>query len=280
MPAFPVVHRVAGKFPALPNHVNAFLVELEHASVVIDATIALSSARQLVAIAEKVGKPIRAVLMTHGHPDHFSGLKVFEDVPRYASQGCLDFSRKEDAEKGALGKSYHGDDFAEPRVFPNMIVKGGTTLTIDGTAFAFSDLGPGESDADGMWVVRGASGTHAFIGDLVAKDCHSFFRDGHLREWMKLLDRLETTLPADVFLYYGHGEPGGMEQLRWQRGYNQAFLDAIRAIPEKDRLPSEADQASVIAAMQKHMPGDAAIFLLTYDLPHVIECYWRKYGMA
>lgn len=280
MAAFPVVHRVAGKFPALPNHVNAYVVELDHECVVVDATIALSSARQLVAIAQKAGKPIKAVLMTHGHPDHYSGLKVFENLPRYASQGCIDFVRKEDAEKGALGKQYHGDDYPEPRVFPDKIVKNGDTLTFDGYAFTFSDLGPGESDADGMWVVKGASGTHAFIGDLVARDCHSFFRDGHLQEWMKLLDRFEKTLPSDVHFYYGHGDPAGMEQLRWQRKYNQAFIDAIRAIPEKSSPVSEADQQSVVAAMQKVLPGDATIFLLTYDLPHVIEYYWKKYGMV
>lgn len=280
MTSFPIIHRVAGKFPALPNHVNAFLVELDHECVVVDATIALSSARQLVTIAEDLGKPIKAVLMTHGHPDHFSGLKVFEKLPRYASQGCLDFAKKEDAEKGALGRSYHGDDFAEPRVFPDKIVGDGAKLTFDGYEFTFSDLGPGESDADGMWVVKGASGTHAFIGDLIARDCHSFFRDGHLQEWMKLLDRFEKTLPADVHFYYGHGEPGDMAQLRWQRGYNQAFIEAIRAVPVKTMPVSEAVQQSVVASVQKYLPGDSIVFLLTYDIGHVIGYYWKKYGMV
>jgi len=279
MPKYPIVHRVAGKFPALPNHVNAYLVELEHAAVVVDSTIALSSARQLVSVAQKAGKPISAVLMTHGHPDHFSGLKVFENLPRYASKGCLDFAKKEDEEKGALGKQYHGDDFAEPRVFPDQIISDGAKLVFDGHTFEFSDLGPGESDADGMWTVKGDGGTHAFVGDLIARNCHSFFRDGHLQEWMKLLDRFEKTLPDDVHFYYGHGEPGGMAQLRWQRGYNQAFIDAIRAIPNKTPPVDEADQKAVVDAMQRYLPGDATIFLLTYDLSHVIEYYWKKYSM-
>jgi glyoxylase-like metal-dependent hydrolase (beta-lactamase superfamily II) len=131
-----------------------------------------------------------------------------------------------------------------------------------------------------MWVVKGASGTHAFVGDLIAKDCHSFFRDGHLQQWMRLLERLENTLPPDVHFYYGHGEPGGMEQLQWQRRYNQTFIDAIRAIPNKRSPVSEADQHAVITAVQKYLPSEATIFLLTYELPQVIEYYWKEYGMV
>jgi glyoxylase-like metal-dependent hydrolase (beta-lactamase superfamily II) len=149
MRAFPIVHRVAGKFRVLPDHVNAYVAELDHECAVVDATIALSSAGQLVAIAQRLDKPIRAVLITNGHPDHYSGLKVFEQLPRYASRGCLDFARKEDAEKGSLGRQYHGDDYPDPRVFPNKIIQDGAQLIFDGYTFAFSDLGPGNRTPTG-----------------------------------------------------------------------------------------------------------------------------------
>ena len=85
----PITHRYIGKFMALPDdHVNAYIVELENSLVVVDSTIALSSALGLRAQAEALNKPIEAVLLTHGHPDHYTGLAVFDDLPRFSSPGC------------------------------------------------------------------------------------------------------------------------------------------------------------------------------------------------
>ena len=75
------------------DHVNAFVVELENSVVVVDTLLALSSTQELRRQAESFNKPIEAVLMTHGHPDHYSGLKVFDDVPRLGSQGCFDLRK-------------------------------------------------------------------------------------------------------------------------------------------------------------------------------------------
>ena len=70
-----IVHRHMGKFLELPrDHVNAFIVELDHSIVIVDATLAISSATGLRQKAEAIGKPIEAVLLTHGHPDHYTGL--------------------------------------------------------------------------------------------------------------------------------------------------------------------------------------------------------------
>lgn len=278
--AFPLIHQVAGKFPVLPNAVNAYLVELEKSCVVIDSTIALSSARQLVEIAEKVKKPIEAVLMTHGHIDHFSGLKVFEDLPRYSTQAAYEFMLAEDAEKGPQGKMYHGDDYPEPRVFPDHFIEGGDVLTFDGYDFKYTDLGPGESDADGTWEVKGERGLHVFVGDLLAKDNHCFFRDGHLIEWNALLDYLDRTYNEDVKFYYGHGPaPSGKEAIAWQRNYNNAFAASVALAQNKTEPVSREVQEEVIAAVKKFLPGDAAIFLLDNELENCIPYYWKIMGI-
>jgi len=277
---YPLVHRVAAKFPQLPQHVNAYVVELENCCVVVDSTIALSSARRLKAVAAEARKPIEAVLLTHGHPDHFSGLKEFEGLPIYASQGCLDFAKQEDAEKGPLGKEYHGDDFAEPRLFPNQIIPDGTVLTFDGYKFQFTDMGPGESPHDGMWVVKGDTGTHAFVGDIISNHYHCFFRDGFLREWNLSLDRLEKEFANGVQFYYGHGEaPRGLEQIRWQRGYNNAYLATLAMIEDRSDPASEEAQEKMVVAMKKYLPNDNAIFLLLYDLGGAMGHYWKEFGM-
>jgi glyoxylase-like metal-dependent hydrolase (beta-lactamase superfamily II) len=233
----------------------------------------------LVQIAESKGKPIEAVLMTHGHIDHFSGLKVFENLPRYSSKAAYEFMLKEDAEKGAMGKQYHGDDYPEPRVFPDRYVKDRDILSFGGLDFKFTDLGPGESDADGSWEVVGDSGMHVFIGDLIAQKNHSFFRDGHLREWNAILDRLDETYDEKVKFYFGHGPaPCGKEGIAWQRNYNNAFAAAVALVEDKSEPVSREVQEKVIAHVKKFLPSDAAIFLLDNELERCIPYYWKLMG--
>jgi glyoxylase-like metal-dependent hydrolase (beta-lactamase superfamily II) len=268
MAEFPKVRTVTGKFMFLPrDHVHAYVIELENAVVVVDSTLALSSARDLRTIAESFGKPIEAVLMTHGHPDHYTGLAVFEDLPRFASQGGLDFAHREDIAKAHTAKTYLGDDYPEVRVFPNEIIKDGTTLTFDNTKFTFRDLGPGESDSDGMWLVEKDGFTHAFVGDSVANRCHCFFRDGHTKDWLKILDRLEKELSDNTMLYIGHGAtPSTKEAIEWQRGYIKTYHTFINELQDKSVPVSRATQEKLIATMQKYLPGEATLFLLDYEM--------------
>lgn len=278
MSEYPRVHTHTGKFMVLPqDHVHAYVVELESAVVVVDATLALDSARAVRAAAESVGKPIEAVLLTHGHPDHYTGLAEFGDVPRYSSQGALDFAHEEDRIKSPVAKGYLGDDYPDERVFPDHIIEDGFVLEVDGVEFRFTDLGPAESPSDGMWSFEKDGVLHAFVGDTVANRCHCFFRDGHAEEWLRALDRLDAELPESARLYVGHGEtPASKETIAWQRGYNEAFLDAVHAVEDKSVPVTRETQEHVIAAMQRYLPSAATLFLLDYELDVSIPAYWKK----
>lgn len=269
------VHRFVGRFTELPrDHVNAYVVELENSVVVVDTTLALSSARALREKAESFDKPIEAVLLTHGHPDHYTGLVSFEDVPRFASQGCLEFAQREDVVKSPVAERLLGDDYPRRRVFPNQIIKGGTTLTFGGVDFTFHDVGPGESDADGMWTVEQGGHMSAFVGDICALNCHCFFRDGHAYEWLRILDDLSRQFDDRTRLYLGHGtSPSGTEVLDWQRGYIRAFLHAVAQLKGHPDPIGRPAQEKVIAAMKEYLPSDATLFLLDYELEKTIPHY-------
>jgi len=273
VPKYPIVHRVLGKFMMLPrDHVNAFIVEMKSSVVVIDATLALSSARDLRKKAEALGKPVEAVLVTHGHPDHYTGLKVFEDLPRLGSQGCLEFAHREDIVKAPTATHYLGDDYPTERVFPHPIIKDGDTFTFGGVKFTFRDLGPGESDSDGLWTYRADGVDHVFVGDTVAMNCHCFFRDGHVRDWNRILDRLLKDYGSSARLYLGHGEsPCGLEAIDWQRGYNRAFEVACAALKARRAPIDPAARSEVIASMMRYLPNEATFFLLDYELEKGIE---------
>ena len=68
--ASPAIHRFqAGLFP-----VNAYVIELSDGIVVVDATLGMSDGRALRDRVETLRKPLRAVVVTHTHPDHYGGL--------------------------------------------------------------------------------------------------------------------------------------------------------------------------------------------------------------
>lgn len=275
----PIIHRYLGKFMELPrDHVNAFIVELENSVVIIDTTLALSSAKGLRVEAESFGKPIKAVLMTHGHPDHYTGLVVFDDIPRYASQGCIDFAKREDIIKAPTATGYLGDDYPKERLFPDKLVIDGDFLTFDGVTFTFHDLGPGESDSDGMWVIAKDGVKHVFIGDSVALNCHCFLRDLHISEWLDILERLKNEFDEKSTRFYlGHGiSPVGMEAVDWQIGYIKAFLNAVAQLPDKSLPVKRETQEMVIAAMKTYLPNDATLFLLDYELDVIIAGLFEK----
>lgn len=59
--------------------VNAYLVSEEDGLTVIDTMIP-GSAKGILAAAEKHGKPIRRILITHGHADHVGSLDALHDA--------------------------------------------------------------------------------------------------------------------------------------------------------------------------------------------------------
>lgn len=260
------VHDVRGRFPVLPSHVHGYVVELDTICLVVDATAAISSAKQLRQTAEATGKPIRAVLMTHGHPDHFTGLVAFADLPIMASAGTLAFARAEDASKWESGKMYLGDDFPDARVFPNQLVSDGQTFDFDGVTFTFNDLGPGESDSDSMWWCEVDGVRHAFIGDVISNHVHAFFGDGHALHWLTIIDRLERECDETTQFYIGHGEsPASYAMLSWQRGYINTFLKSVKKLDPAAPF-TEANAHQILADMSSYLNTDELLFLLGYEL--------------
>jgi glyoxylase-like metal-dependent hydrolase (beta-lactamase superfamily II) len=259
----PTIHR----FPAKPEgaFVNAYLVETESGVVAVDGLLQVSAAREMRAGLEAIGKPLRGVLVTQSHPDHYAGLGEIvagDDVPILAPQGVIDAIRHDDALKNEIIGPMFGDDWPTNRVFPNTPVRDRERVTFDDVAFTVIDLGPSESPHDSPWIL-GDDERIVFLGDQIYDHRHCYLADGYYEQWLVNIESLQSRFPADAVFYLGHGGPVGREMWDWQRAYIERFVDAVSAADWSD---GQRGKEAVVAAMKDYEPSDELQFLMELSI--------------
>lgn len=149
---------------------NAFLVETAESLVAVDTMMTVSDARTLRRHVDAIGKPLKAVLVTHGHPDHYNGtgelLEGLGKIPVIATVGVARTMRRTDDAKELRWRPVFGEEWPRERTFPDRFISDGETLAFDGVPFAVRELGPGESLCDLVWAV-GTGSRAIFAGDVV-----------------------------------------------------------------------------------------------------------------
>jgi len=208
----PRVHYVQGK-PGIASSANegfnsnAGFVVTDEGVVVVDALGTVPLGEALVkAIRRVTDKPIRRVIVTHYHADHFYGLAPLKqagaDVWAHAA-GRVYLTEGE----GARRLEQRARDLF-PWVEPGMQLVGADrwlerdeAFTLGGVRFEIHHLGPAHSPEDVIVVLPGEG--VLFSGDILFAGRIPFVDEADSKQWLQRIERLLAMKP--VLMVTGHG---------------------------------------------------------------------------
>ena len=247
--------------------VNSYLVETDDGVVAIDGNLLVSDARAFRARLDALHKPLLAVLVTHGHPDHFNGVVELVrrqgDVPINATPRAGGHRRGGRAQARAMDPDLRREWPRRPRT-PMRSVNDGETLAIGDLRIRAHELGPCESASEAVYVVEAQDdgGPVAFTGDLFYNGHHSYNADGFTAAWLDALDRAPALLAGIDTLYPGHGRPAGTDALDAQRRYQLMLRETVRNLAAGAPSLSDAAKEQLAARMSAFLPDPALAWLV------------------
>ncbi len=209
---------------------NVTLVSGEKDAVLVDVPFARSDAMRVAAEVLDSGKTLKAIIITHDHPDHFFGLDVLQDAfpnaqilanPVAAKDMARSIPIKFERWSGQLGTN-------APRrpVYP--VAMTGDSYDLEGHKLQV--IGPMQGDHVRSTVVWDAETKTLIAGDVLYNGVYVWLGEhtpARYADWLAVLDKLEAMGPNRIIA--GHRQPGLPDDnmsIAWTRAYIKSFVDA------------------------------------------------------
>ncbi len=188
---------------------NAGFVVTRDGVVVFDALASPPLAEKLLGVIRTITRqPIKRVIVSHYHADHFYGLQVFkaQGAEIWAHRAAEGATRTEEASQRLAQRKealFPWVDDNTQLLEADHFVDGDTDFEMGGLHFALRHVGPAHSSEDLAMLVREDGVLYA--GDIVFRGRVPFVGDADARAWIVALDKLIAIHPK--VLVPGHGAP-------------------------------------------------------------------------
>jgi glyoxylase-like metal-dependent hydrolase (beta-lactamase superfamily II) len=231
---------------------SSTLIAGERDAVLVDTLVTFDQVDALADWVESRGKRVTAILITHGHSDHWIGLarllERFPDARGLATAKVLAQARFEATDQG-MQRYWHSTfpgDIPETPVLPGLLEEG--SFLLDGHELQVIDIGQGDTEHSS--IVHAPSIGAVVAGDVVYNQVHmmTVYTDAAAREaWIASLDAIEAMNPTTVVS--GHkrvGAPDTPDTIEQSRQYLRDFT----------RVVQQSETAEEIVAQMLKLHGD------------------------
>lgn len=212
---------------------NAVFMVTDEGVMVVDTQQHPADARMLLGMIRKItDQPIKWVVVTHPHGDHFLGNPVFKSegatiVSHRDTRGMMQKYYKDEVQRRqAYFKRYDLDPGELQMVLPEVTFDSRFTIHLGGRTAELIHLGPGQNPGDTL--IHFPHARTLFLGGPFARrNWSNYTFTPSVEGWIALL-RKAAAFDADTFLG-GHGDVSVREDLLEYAQMHEDFLKAVRA---------------------------------------------------
>ena len=222
---------------------NAYFYVADDGVLVVDALSTYKLGKELLETIEEItDKPVRFLVITHYHTDHFYGVKAFRErgAEIVAHEYALEYLSNPSsynfflARKKLLGKEMDGTELSPPTITISKDLN--IYLTVKGDLKEFRIKHLCKAHTNGDLVIYIPDEGILFSGDIVFDGRLPFLGSGNSRGWLKCLDEISKWEVR--ILLPGHGkildDPEKIKKsISWTANYIRILRKTIREMIEE-----------------------------------------------
>lgn len=237
---------------------NAGFVVTRKGVVVFDTLGTPPLAEKMLGLIRKITRqPIKIVIVSHYHADHYYGVQVFKNIGAeiWAQRNAEGQTRTENA---AL-RFAQRKEVLFPWVNENTklteadrFLEGDTDFELGGVHFNIRHIGPAHSDEDLALLVR--EDRVLYAGDLVFKGRVPFVGEADSKAWLNSLDKLIALKPRVLVPGHGAASTTPLKDLILTRDY-LIFLRGEMGKAIDDLIPFDEAYARTDWSKYKNLPA-------------------------